>query len=613
MIRRYLAPLMLLLAGLELSRRGMAFLQRGGDFVIFGGPLLALGLAAAATGTASMLLGASRRRRVAMWMCLAAAVPFLGMALLIFRAPDHGGLGGLFIYPLLGGAALLVLVAARLRTPPVDAATSPQRGRLAFVLLGGWLGSVAISALVPLGGLSSGMSILRNGGLGEVTSTLLWVALSPPGNAVLIISAALHGEEEYVLGAVLLWGSIVAGGLLGARIWSIWHGPGPDRHVGRALIACGALVTVYAVTATLYFPLSNAIRRRLDSPDRATTIEVRDVATLSPAERRQMLAARVDGQYWDGFCCVEGANGARLAYVKHKVGPEMLYVDDRVLGRYAFHEQMGFSPDGRHFAYIAGTELGRRELFVDGEDILHGGGTPLAFAFSPDSRRLAYLLETSPAPHEENAVYVATLSDAAGTVNLVDQRLVTRSNSGIGQSLRFSPDARHLLFVEGPEILSNDQGVVESLRYILNVDGVKTVLAITPDVGVEHPIAWFASTGGYICAAIPVRDDAARQTTYTEEHVRDLSGTRVDVDYGPLCRPPIPRAWDEEEFEGANGHRARIAREGALMRLMVNDRPQPLYDYVWGPSFTDDGAEVRYGAVDRGHLVWIRARLETAR
>lgn len=219
-IQHRLAPLLLLLIGLELSRRGIASLLRGGDFIVLGAPLLGIGVAAAGTGLSSILLTAWGRRCVARWMCLVAAVPCFAAAVSIFRSPDHGEIGGLLIFPLSGAGILLLFIAVYL-----DATR-----RFRCVLVGAWLGAVALSVFVPLGEMESGLHLLRDGG------PALWLLFSmgaiSPFNVMLIVEGALHGQEKLVADALLLAGSIIAGGLLGARIERVTRGPGRHRHDG---------------------------------------------------------------------------------------------------------------------------------------------------------------------------------------------------------------------------------------------------------------------------------------------------------------------------------------------------------------------------------------------
>jgi len=207
-MRPWLAPLVLLLVGLDFLRRGLSAILSGGASDLYGAPLLGLGIAAAGTGAALLLPDALARRRMATWMCLAGAVPLLAVVLMMRRLPDHGSLGAMFNVPLLGGAALLALASVAMSRPT---------GRLASALLGSWLGSVLVLFFVSLGGAESGMSVFKD----APELALLFTGLGPPMYALIFIEGAFSGHGGSAWAALLLCGSIVAGGLLGVRIHAI--------------------------------------------------------------------------------------------------------------------------------------------------------------------------------------------------------------------------------------------------------------------------------------------------------------------------------------------------------------------------------------------------------
>jgi WD40 repeat protein len=96
-----------------------------------------------------------------------------------------------------------------------------------------------------------------------------------------------------------------------------------------------------------------------------------------------------------------------------------------------------FSPDSRHFAYIARTGA---EWFVvkDGNEIRAGGEVP-AFAFSPDSSRFAYLVKSG-------GKFFAVIDGAKGA----EYDDIVSMKGTASEQLKvfvFSPDCKHVAYV----------------------------------------------------------------------------------------------------------------------------------------------------------------------
>jgi hypothetical protein len=417
-------------------------------------------------------------------------------------------------------------------------------------------------------------------------------------------------------GAALATLFIVLSALV-ALAGSVNTAPSASRTMRRAVGICGAAIAMYTLAAVYFFPVSAAVRRSLGSSS-MEGVHVREVATLSSDEADRVAAQLIHGQYWGGFCCVGNSDGTRIAYVKPEGDREVVYVDGRPSGDSRGRMQMEFSPDGKHFAYSA-----KGRFVVDGEDAMQDRDAFVgSFAFSPDSSRVAYLV-VPPEGRQLRApvvvLYVARVTDQAGQAALSDRRVVARSSSI--RSLRFSPNSQHLLFVEalpGPFDQTSRRGLV---RFVLHVDTADHVLSTIDHDGPGNAVAWFADHGDRLCTAVAVTQHAAPyRTTFEDPRVLDLSGARVDAEYDAICRTLQPmlwspsdpwhtRDWTDHEFEGPGGHRVRITAAGSLMRLEIDARPQPYYDFVWPPTFTVEGKELRYGAVDRGRLIWVRVAL----
>jgi hypothetical protein len=380
-------------------------------------------------------------------------------------------------------------------------------------------------------------------------------------------------------------------------------------------------VTAYALVAMNRYALSALWHRSRETSTSmpAAHGDVRHVATLTPAEVRLMRASTE--QYWGGYCCVDSPDHLHVAYVRHDAsGHETLYVDDRALGDYHVRDQMSFSPDGKRFAYIAAESAGAdRQLYVDGQLLAGGVSRALAFTFAPDSARLVYVADRSANGDRRSVAFIGSLSEVDAKPVLVDQRLVTESTVLQAFSFRFNADGTHLLFVEGPEIITDAHGAYARFDYYITIDGRRVPLGSTNPANAQTelgPTASFADGGAYVCSTQSVRYD--RDVAYIERRVLDLEGSGVALDYASRCHSPVrepsntplpfPSMWDPDDL-GSGDHHVRATRAGSLMRIVVDDQPQPLFDMVWPPWFAPDGSELRYGAVDRDRLLWIRTPL----
>jgi hypothetical protein len=212
------------------------------------------------------------------------------------------------------------------------------------------------------------------------------------------------------------------------------------------------------------------------------------------------------------------------------------------------------------------------------------------------------------------------LSEVAGKPVLSDQTILVESTALQRFSFRFSADGAHLLFVEDRSRTTERQGADGRADYYLSVDGHRSgqrLASPPPGQWALGAIASFSHDGIHVCITEMATDDDDR-VTITERRVLDLEGRDVPLDYTALCRLPVsepsnlgvPHPSRVRFFEGFMAdHQVEVERSGPLMQIVIDEAPQPVFDMVWPPWFAPDGSELRYGAVDRDRLVWVRVPL----
>jgi hypothetical protein len=161
-----------------------------------------------------------------------------------------------------------------------------------------------------------------------------------------------------------------------------------------------------------------------------------------------------------------------------------IYLDGKFLQLPRANEvaYLGFSPDGNHYAFLLQTPDGNRTLYLDGvaqpNTVLIPNATNTAYAFSPDSKHLAYFYRTA---------------NDAGVC--VDGKCVPDSTGSNGNffNLTFSSDSNHLfwiansprgfrLFVDGKAVL--ESGAPSNLAFppeTWQTDGASGLILLAHD------------------------------------------------------------------------------------------------------------------------------------
>jgi Tol biopolymer transport system component len=137
-----------------------------------------------------------------------------------------------------------------------------------------------------------------------------------------------------------------------------------------------------------------------------------------------------------------------------------------------------FSANGRHIAYLTG-DVGDLALYVNGLDgrdrkRISNGNYWLVFAFSPDSRQIAYVEGRD--QNEPGSLYVSNIDGSNR------QRLDTDV-----WSFRWSPDGRSLVY---SKISGISRGRIESEIYRIRPDGQGQEIVLEGQRGLVTLLAW---------------------------------------------------------------------------------------------------------------------------
>jgi hypothetical protein len=132
---------------------------------------------------------------------------------------------------------------------------------------------------------------------------------------------------------------------------------------------------------------------------------------------------------------VFNSDGSKLAYIEVPEGGAgfQMVVGGERQRRYptGAPETFRFSPDGKRFIYLAGTESSEQMIVVDGKEYgPYAGVAPNTWSFSPDSKHFAY-----------------GATRGAVTFAVVDGQELGRFDYIARRSVVFSPDSKHRAFV----------------------------------------------------------------------------------------------------------------------------------------------------------------------
>jgi Tol biopolymer transport system component len=323
---------------------------------------------------------------------------------------------------------------------------------------------------------------------------------------------------------------------------------GPDgQHFAYTTIKGGGMSLTNALLATAFLSKAGTVRMVQDEVEGPAYGGVGE-PVFSP-DGRHMAYAALGGTHWESL---GGAIGSRWQTV----------VVDGDQGRpYEMVTDPVFSADSSHVAYggCRGSDVRNRECFlvVDGME----RPTPERIQLSRDFYNVR-LSDIALSPDGSRLAYFATRGEEPVVVNGTE---ITPAPGFDRQSLTFSPDGRHLVYVRRDR---HEQRLV--------LDGVEG--PSYREVG--RPV--FGPDGRLV---YPIREG---KTTFVE--VQPEGGRR-----GPH-RSPYSLAWVKVVLSPDGKRLAYTAWDGRKEFVVVDGSEGPRYDDISSPSFSPDSSRVAYFA-----------------
>ncbi len=304
-------------------------------------------------------------------------------------------------------------------------------------------------------------------------------------------------------------------------------------------------------------------------------------------DKKSIVSVNGDaGKSWDNIVLptpIFSPDGDRVAYIGIDGKDVHLVVDGKLGPRFDKIWEVQFSPDSKHFAYLASlTENKNIDVYLV---INHRKGRKLLtikeMGFSPDSRHLAY---------------IAMLSD--GKQHLI----VDNQKEGPGFDILFnivwSPDSKHLAYIAG-----------DKQRFYVVQDGEKTSISgdligmttYSPDstqlaaaVFDKETKMWTIYLNEKKIGSFPFVEkfkfspDSKHYTFQGGESKSDFSIIHNGTEYGPYenCSLPV--------FSKDSSRFAYNAKDGDEWFMVVNGKEQKKYSVVYNPIFSDDSLHLAY-------------------
>ena len=310
-----------------------------------------------------------------------------------------------------------------------------------------------------------------------------------------------------------------------------------------------------------------------------------------PADAEMIVASR-DFTRW---ACVVKRNGKESVMLDG--------VEGKAYDAIPYHQQLEFSPDGKHFAYVAKlndkmtvvADGKEGKFYADVEDLFHP-------RYSPDSQHLAYIVNMQPITFLPERMAMVVDGKEGKSYELVE-------------GILFSPDSKHLAYnadkswnrgtsvvVDGKE--SPPYGQVSDTRFSADGNRVGFVAMDRGDGTPENRPMDFAVVDGkeekhYKSVSGVQFSPDSRHETYiagvATSSMRILVRDGVEMKYADA---------DQGTFSPDSQHLAYAARFGTNWLVLVDGkkldpqpqvaRPDPMFSPVRDLSFSPDSRHIVY-------------------
>jgi len=264
-------------------------------------------------------------------------------------------------------------------------------------------------------------------------------------------------------------------------------------------------------------------------------------------------------------------DGQRMAYVVKRDGKSMMFYDGKEGPPYDDINVFRLSPDGKHLAYRA--KRGKKWLVVyDGREDVVYHRIEEYLVFSPDSKHFAYVAtHDGLARDKENPVYVQA-HDGKQFVVLDGKAGAIYGGSSVSQPV-FSPDSKRLAFT-----VEAGHPYPQPNKYFIVLDGKKG-----PEYN-EAVLNWSGGPGGRVFSP-----DSTRLAYYARRDGKvfivcdDKEGPAFDS-IGTLI------------FSADSKHVAYVAQRNDRFFVVLDGKESGPYEKVGTPLFSPDGGRLAYRA-----------------
>jgi Tol biopolymer transport system component len=212
------------------------------------------------------------------------------------------------------------------------------------------------------------------------------------------------------------------------------------------------------------------------------------------------------------FAAEEG--GPAAPQVRARARSESLTLVDTIDFSKWRPDTFAVSPDGMRMAYASLEESGRGHMVIDGKAGKGYAGLAGKPAFSPDSRRMAYI-----AMNTQNQ-WVVAVDDGENP----DKHPSVKGHAGVSPELCFSPDGRRLAYV----VVAESGGAVKQAVVVDHQEGAKydavDGLVFSPN---GQRLAYAAKTGNRWAVVVDGREGRRHDSVFTGTPVFSPDGRHL--------------------------------------------------------------------------------------